>query len=157
MKAVKTKVQDDMPTPVREVAGGCAVPFRRVRPSVCTGCLLDAIPVSACVHGGGCWTAAASCATHPRLAAASLVCTLTLQVYGAADETGDYLADVQRKMKLNIIRNTPEELVFDMIGVDAPLANALRRILIAEVCVCVFWALRLLAMCHMSLPRRCCV
>lgn len=69
MKAVKTKVQDDMPTPV----------------------------------------------------------------YGAADETGDYLADVQRKMKLNIIRNTPEELVFDMIGVDAPLANALRRILIAEV------------------------
>ena len=82
---------------------------------------------------------------------------LDLQVYGAADETGDYLADVQRKMKLNIIRNTPEELVFDMIGVDAPLANALRRILIAEVCVCVFWALRLLAMCHMSLPRRCCV
>ena len=140
MKAVKTKVQDDMPTPVREVAGGCAVPFRRVRPSVCTGCLLDAIPVSACVHGGGCWTAAASCATHPRLAAASLVCTLTLQVYGAADETGDYLADVQRKMKLNIIRNTPEELVFDMIGVDAPLANALRRILIAEVCVCVLGA-----------------
>ena len=57
---------------------------------------------------------------------------LDLQVYGAADETGDYLADVQRKMKLNIIRNTPEELVFDMIGVDAPLANALRRILIAE-------------------------
>ena len=65
---------------------------------------------------------------------------LDLQVYGAADETGDYLADVQRKMKLNIIRNTPEELVFDMIGVDAPLANALRRILIAEVCVCVLGA-----------------
>ena len=56
-----------------------------------------------------------------------------IQVYGEADETGDYLADVKRKLKFSIIKNTPEELLFDMVGIDAPIANALRRIMIADV------------------------
>lgn len=54
-------------------------------------------------------------------------------VYGKSGETGDYLADLKRSLKINIIKNTPDELVCDLIGIDAPIANALRRILIAEV------------------------
>ena len=36
-------------------------------------------------------------------------------------------------LKINIIKLTPEELVVDVIGIDAPLANSLRRIIISEV------------------------
>ena len=35
------------------------------------------------------------------------------------------------------MRLNAEEMVFDMIGVDASIVNAFRRILLAEVCVCV--------------------
>jgi DNA-directed RNA polymerase I and III subunit RPAC1 len=31
------------------------------------------------------------------------------------------------------VSETPEEFVFELIGVDAPIANALRRILLSEV------------------------
>ncbi|KAH7822200.1 putative RNA polymerase Rpb3 [Monocercomonoides exilis] len=36
-------------------------------------------------------------------------------------------------MKMAILKNTPEEVVFDVAGVDLSVVNALRRILIAEV------------------------
>jgi len=36
-------------------------------------------------------------------------------------------------LKINILKNTADHLEFDMIGVDASIANAIRRILIAEV------------------------
>ena len=36
-------------------------------------------------------------------------------------------------LQIHIIQSTPEELVVDIIGIDAPLANALRRIMISEV------------------------
>jgi len=43
------------------------------------------------------------------------------------------LDDFKENFKIHLIRCNDEELVFDMVGVDAPVANALRRILIAEV------------------------
>lgn len=36
-------------------------------------------------------------------------------------------------LQIHILQSTPEELVVDIIGIDAPLANALRRIMMAEV------------------------
>eukprot|EP01133_Synstelium_polycarpum_P016765 gene16765-19933_t len=35
--------------------------------------------------------------------------------------------------EINILSDVPDHLVFEMIGVDAPIANALRRILISEI------------------------
>ena len=55
------------------------------------------------------------------------------QVYGKSDESGDLLSDVKRKLAISVTKCTEDELVFDMVGIDAPIANALRRILIAEV------------------------
>jgi len=39
----------------------------------------------------------------------------------------------KKNLKIEIISLDEDDLVFDLIGVDAPIANALRRILIAEV------------------------
>ncbi|CAA3015489.1 DNA-directed RNA polymerases I and III subunit rpac1 [Olea europaea subsp. europaea] len=36
--------------------------------------------------------------------------------------------------RVEVIRLNEDDMEFDMIGIDAALANALRRILIAEVC-----------------------
>lgn len=43
--------------------------------------------------------------------------------------------DLMANLKINIIEYNPKEqlLVFDLIGVDAPFANALRRILLSEI------------------------
>lgn len=44
------------------------------------------------------------------------------------------LKDFQKNFQIKIIENPNEnELVFDMIGVEAPVANALRRIMLSEV------------------------
>lgn len=40
--------------------------------------------------------------------------------------------------RVKVVRLTEEDMEFDMIGSDAAIANAFRRILIAEVCV--FWS-----------------
>lgn len=37
------------------------------------------------------------------------------------------------QISIKIIKNEEDELVFDIIGIDASLANAFRRIMIAEV------------------------
>lgn len=53
---------------------------------------------------------------------------------GASDAIpGRFLADMRDKMKIKIISWTEDDLVFDLIGVDPSIANALRRILLAEV------------------------
>ncbi|EDO35589.1 predicted protein [Nematostella vectensis] len=39
----------------------------------------------------------------------------------------------EEKFKINITRLTPSDMEFDMIGIDASVANAFRRILLAEV------------------------
>jgi len=41
--------------------------------------------------------------------------------------------EFQENFSIKIIKMNDEELIFDMIGVEAPIANAFRRILIAEV------------------------
>lgn len=43
------------------------------------------------------------------------------------------LEEFQRNVKIDILELDEERIVFDLIGVSAPIANALRRILIAEV------------------------
>eukprot|EP01125_Pyxidicula_operculata_P021842 TRINITY_DN8688_c0_g1_i1.p1 TRINITY_DN8688_c0_g1~~TRINITY_DN8688_c0_g1_i1.p1 ORF type:complete len:409 (-),score=95.14 TRINITY_DN8688_c0_g1_i1:182-1357(-) len=43
------------------------------------------------------------------------------------------IEEFKKNFKINIIQNNPDHLIFDMVGVDPPIANALRRILIAEV------------------------
>lgn len=37
------------------------------------------------------------------------------------------------QISIKIIKNTFEELIFDITGIDAAIANALRRIMLAEV------------------------
>lgn len=36
--------------------------------------------------------------------------------------------------KVDVISLNETDIVFDMIGINAPIANAFRRILLAEVC-----------------------
>ncbi|EGC30994.1 RNA polymerase III subunit [Dictyostelium purpureum] len=43
------------------------------------------------------------------------------------------LEKFKENFKINILSEKPYELVFEMMGVDAPIANAIRRILISEV------------------------
>ncbi len=45
----------------------------------------------------------------------------------------DFVEDFKSKFRIRVIEDTDEECSFDVMGIDAPLANALRRILIAEV------------------------
>lgn len=40
--------------------------------------------------------------------------------------------------RVEVVRLTEEDMEFDMIGIDAAIANAFRRILISEVCT--FWS-----------------
>lgn len=49
------------------------------------------------------------------------------------EPTGKYLEDLNRNLKVEITNLTDSEMQFDLIGVDASIANALRRILLAEV------------------------
>ena len=39
-------------------------------------------------------------------------------------------------LRIHIVKLDSEEMVFDLMGVDASVANALRRILLAEVGLC---------------------
>lgn len=52
--------------------------------------------------------------------------------YGGIDDAWD-LADFKKNFKIDIISIDEERIEFDMIGVDAAIANAFRRILLAEV------------------------
>lgn len=58
-------------------------------------------------------------------------------VYTAAEALGveDFMEYMKKGMKINILKESEDgnELVFEIIGVDAPIANALRRILLSEV------------------------
>jgi len=49
--------------------------------------------------------------------------------------SSDYLAFMKSNYKLNILSESDDkmELEFEMIGIEAPIANAIRRILLAEV------------------------
>lgn len=43
------------------------------------------------------------------------------------------LEDFKNEFRIDIIEINDEKIVFDMVGIDAPLANAFRRILISEI------------------------
>ena len=44
-----------------------------------------------------------------------------------------FLSRLQSNLNIEIISSNPEEIIFDIKGIDASIANALRRILLAEV------------------------
>jgi DNA-directed RNA polymerase I and III subunit RPAC1 len=43
------------------------------------------------------------------------------------------MLDFQTSFKIDIQKNTYDELVLDLVGVDAPITNAIRRVCISEV------------------------
>ena len=47
--------------------------------------------------------------------------------------TDSILDKLKEKLEINIISSDSERIVFDLIGVDACIANSLRRIMLAEV------------------------
>lgn len=51
-----------------------------------------------------------------------------------AETTANYTADLLSKLKIEVTSLTEDSLEFDLVGVDVSIANALRRILLAEVC-----------------------
>ena len=44
-----------------------------------------------------------------------------------------FIANFADKLKIEVVELTDEHIVFDLVGVDSSIANALRRILLAEV------------------------
>lgn len=46
----------------------------------------------------------------------------------------DNTVDFHESFRVEVIQLTKEDMEFDMIGIDAAIANAFRRILISEVC-----------------------
>lgn len=61
--------------------------------------------------------------------------TETVDFHGAFDgfDNSFDLEEFKKNLKIEIQSLTKDELVFDMIGIDAPIANAFRRIMISEV------------------------
>jgi len=56
------------------------------------------------------------------------------QIYGQDNFAGKgFLEALKQRLSVNIISETEESIEFDLVGIEAPLANALRRILLAEV------------------------
>jgi DNA-directed RNA polymerases I and III subunit RPAC1 len=58
--------------------------------------------------------------------------TLSLEGCSSSPE-GDFLEGFSSDMRIDIIHLDEESVVFDLVGVDVSIANALRRILLAEV------------------------
>ncbi|KAJ0399335.1 hypothetical protein P43SY_001524 [Pythium insidiosum] len=50
-----------------------------------------------------------------------------------SEASHDFVEQLKKQVKVKIQSLTDDEIVFDLIGVDASIANALRRILLAEV------------------------
>ena len=55
-------------------------------------------------------------------------------IENTSDTRLDKFLETVEKATIKILVKSEDELVFDVIGIDAPIANALRRILLAEVC-----------------------
>jgi DNA-directed RNA polymerase I and III subunit RPAC1 len=50
-----------------------------------------------------------------------------------ARNSGKFIQNMLQNMKVNILRRDKESIDFELIGIDASLANALRRIMLSEV------------------------
>jgi hypothetical protein len=61
-------------------------------------------------------------------------CTLdqTIPVYGQ-NETPSFLAQLRAQMRVRVLHESDDDIEFELVHVDAPIANALRRVLLAEV------------------------
>lgn len=55
------------------------------------------------------------------------------QVYGPADPAEEFITGLTRKLDVEVTQSTHETCEFEVKGITAPLANALRRILLSEV------------------------
>jgi DNA-directed RNA polymerase alpha subunit len=53
-------------------------------------------------------------------------------VYSRA-ATVDFIRHAKQHLRVQILRESSEDVEFEVIGLDAPITNALRRILLAEV------------------------
>lgn len=51
------------------------------------------------------------------------------------EPTGTFLEQLNKNLKVEITNLSDNEIQFDLVGVDASIANALRRILLAEVII----------------------
>ena len=74
----------------------------------------------------------------PSWKATSMACSLdgVSPVYTRVEAAGlDFMTAFREGLQVRVVSETDaeRELVFDLVGVDAPVANALRRILLAEV------------------------
>ena len=49
------------------------------------------------------------------------------------DVTGNFIDSMMTKVQIEITKLTETDIEFDLVGVDASIANALRRILLSEV------------------------
>ena len=49
------------------------------------------------------------------------------------DVPGTFIEDLHQNLQISIVSLTKDDIEFDLIGVDASIANALRRIMLAEV------------------------
>jgi DNA-directed RNA polymerase I and III subunit RPAC1 len=58
------------------------------------------------------------------------------------------LEDFRKDFKVNIISIGEDEMEFDMIGIDAAIANAFRRILISEVGTFIYIPVWVLQICQ---------
>lgn len=70
--------------------------------------------------------------------AARTKCTLdqTLPVYSQHENSAsgrEFVVHLKKNLRVMVLRESDEDIEFELIGVDAPIANALRRILLAEV------------------------
>ncbi len=54
-------------------------------------------------------------------------------ISGSEENKGNFIDTLVKKLKINILSLNEQDIDFDLIGVDASVANALRRILLAEV------------------------
>jgi len=52
---------------------------------------------------------------------------------GTEELSQEFLEAMKEKMQIEIIKLDAEEIIFDLVGVDVSMANALRRIMLAEV------------------------
>ena len=56
-------------------------------------------------------------------------------MFGQFESSGAFLDDFKENFRVNILDLDDEKMVFEMVGIDASIANAFRRILLAEVLV----------------------
>lgn len=71
--------------------------------------------------------------THYRVFGDHQIPEIITQPSSSSQSNGTYVQQLLSKLKIEITKLTHEVIEFDLVGVDPSIANALRRILLAEV------------------------